>query len=126
MKHNRRRFLGYTLALGTSATAYGNAQLLAFLSSPSAVDRVQNILKEHLGVEDKHRAIVVEFTNSLRTSRSHSESPATFEGLLKGETARDSIEIYVIQEFIVSTNYIAYNEGYTEILTLILARSTLA
>ncbi|RZA27461.1 MAG: hypothetical protein EOP10_00120 [Proteobacteria bacterium] len=123
MKQNRRRFLGYTLALGTSATAYGQTQLLAFLSSPSAVLRVQNILQEHLGLEYRHRAIVQEFTHSLRTSQEHSESPVVFEGLLKGDKARDSIETYVIQEFIVSTNFLAYNEGHAQTLAYIRANS---
>lgn len=108
MTVNRRNFLGISLS-AAAAPAFAEGSIWTSLSGPNAVATVHAIVREHLQVGGEHLAVVADFTKSLQSSFSHTELPAEFRALLgSARTEQEALANYVVQEFVISTNYLAY------------------
>lgn len=117
---NRRSFLTTTVL--ASATLVGPGALAAhWLETPEAFSKVFSILKEHLGLQDEHKTVVAEFTRSLQSSARHHLSAKAFQAKLKTEAGKDENELslYIVQEFMVTSNYLAYHNGLEKSLRLL-------
>lgn len=110
MSINRRTLVSTALfALSTQALAH---PLLNFLGKDEAEDRIFGILQKHLGLSQKDRRLVPAFLQKLRTQNLSSEDPATFKRWLGDEKHfADELEAYVLEEFVVSSNYFAVKAG---------------
>ncbi len=122
---NRRNFLRTTVIAG--AAFAGPEILINLLSAPDANVQVFSILEKHLGLTAQHKPLVLEYTRSLQTSSRHHLSAQAFEDKLKmaGKRSRkqqeNDLATYVIEEFVVSTNYLAFAAGYETNLQILKA-----
>lgn len=118
MSFDRRNFIGLTL-IAASAPALAEGSLLKTLSGPNAVQTVHGILKEYLKIADEHLPLVAKFTASLQFSLTHTESPSAFRELLNDATDQETFANYVVQEFVISTNYLAFSAKEATALTML-------
>ena len=114
---NRRGFLGSSLAV--SSVLITSTALASILHRSDAADQVLAILQKNLKISANHRPLVAAFTESLQQSDRHHQTAAAFENKLSADTEADQLELYVVQEFVVSTNFLAYAAGQEKNLVLI-------
>lgn len=119
MTFNRRNFIGISLG-AAAAPALAEGSLWKTLSGPNAVATIHAIVKEHLELGDEHLHLVARFTKSLQSSLSHTEEPEDFRALLAaGRSEKEALANYVIQEFVISTNYLAFKAREEAALSLL-------
>lgn len=117
--YNRRSFLTGTALAG--AALAGPNLLLRWLEEPEAEARIFAILKQHLGLGEQDRALALAFATSLKTSSRHHLSAAALQRKLDTKQLAErenELALYVVQEFMVSSNYLAYQAGYEPTLAL--------
>ena len=117
MSLTRRSFLGTSLAVGASLSA--PAALIGILKTKDAAATVFGILSEHLKINFDHMNVVEAFTGSLSSSMVHHQTPETFHAKIQANEAREELAQYVLQEFLISTNYLEFHMGKTQQLALL-------
>ena len=117
-KLNRRAFLGGSvgasvgMSLIAGSTSTMASPLLDFLTSDAAESEVFHILQEHLQINHRDRHLVKPFLQRLRTPGLHTEVPAVFDAwLARQEGYEQNLAAYVIEEFVVGSNYLAVRDG---------------
>lgn len=118
MIFNRRQLLGTSLA-ASSVLLPGTVSAADLFGTAEGADRVFAILQKNLKLSSMQRDLVNAFTASLKASESHHESPAAFRAKLANPQSAAELEAYVVQEFLVSTNYIAYAAGEAQTLAIL-------
>lgn len=120
-KINRRVFLASTLA----STAGGIASGATLKTNPlfsqengTSEACVAEILRLHFQLGPEYNELVKKFHSSLASGEGHTESADYFNELLKNPSRREDLETYVIQEFVVSTNFLDDNHGSSNPLAI--------
>ncbi len=117
---SRRSILGFASMLGSSLAFAGPSKSLqSLLLESSGEVKVRAILRKHFGLDSSHDKLVRSFYTSLLTSEKHSERPEFFMEQLKGRELQDRLERYVLEEFVVCTNYFVLSEGDKSELKLV-------
>jgi hypothetical protein len=108
----RRAFIGATAAAAAVIGATAEASLSRFLLSRSAEDDVFTILARHLGLTQSQRGVVRPFMERLATPGLHTESPELFQAwLARKEGYEANLEAYIVEEFLIASNYFAFQGG---------------
>lgn len=117
---NRRGALKF-LAIFSSSFALGasSLNLKSLLESPAVEDRVHAILKKHFDLTGVPKATIGAFAKSLLAAKSHRENSQFFLEHLNKKALEERLEIYVIEEFCVSTNYLMVRAGEASEVTLL-------
>ena len=120
MSLNRRHFVGMTVATGLLGSVGIQHTLLELFSDEGAEQRVFDVLRTHFNLPESARRVIPDFVASLRYKLVHRESPEYFERLLslKDENGQDAFAAYVMQEFVICTNYYAVQAGHETELNL--------
>ncbi|MCX6110570.1 MAG: hypothetical protein NTZ90_13315 [Proteobacteria bacterium] len=106
---NGTNFLGVTAVAQASALAH--TRLYRFLAAPDAADAVMRILVAHLALTPADLALVEDFTLSLGGAGRHLALVSYFQQMAEKIVTDAELAAYVVQEFFVSTNFIAYYKG---------------
>lgn len=109
---NRRSLLQGALVAAAVPTT-------SMAAEADAAARIFGMLQLTLGLDESARALMGPFVASLQTPDKHTESPETFAHYL---AAHDSYELaaYVLEEFVISSNYLAVQVGEERELRLVL------
>lgn len=109
---SRRRILAFfATTLSGVALGKGSKSLEHLLLDPQGLTKVRGILRFHFALDESHDAVIRDFYKSLLTTGLHSENPDFFLEHLEKDALEDRLEGYVIEEFVVNTNYLEINEG---------------
>jgi hypothetical protein len=106
---DRRNLLGASLLLASSPTHSGN--FLAWLATPEATQEVFSILKKYLGLKEESLTLMPDFLYRLKTPGLHSESFEVFQSLASDKAQHEQLAAYVLEEFVVASNYFAVQAG---------------
>ncbi|RYZ89105.1 MAG: hypothetical protein EOP04_07710 [Proteobacteria bacterium] len=107
---SRRSLIAMSAAVSGSALADGSKTLSQLLAGASGKARVRSLLKKHFSLTEAHEDVIQSFYMSLLTSQHHTEDQSFAQNLMDNTTLDDRFEIYVIEEFTVSTNILAFQE----------------
>ncbi len=106
-----RRALLTTAGLALSSQALAHPWI-EFLSDENLLARVKGILQRELNLPSEAETLLPRFVRNLQTRDLHTESPETFARMAKGgKLTQSECEAYVVEEFVVSTNYFAVIAG---------------
>ena len=106
---NGTHFLGASSV--AQAPALAHTRLYRFLAAPDAADAVMRILVAHLALTPAEGALVEDFTLSLGGAGRHLALVSYFQQMAEKIVTDAELATYVVQEFFVSTNFIAYYKG---------------
>ena len=106
---NGTNFLG--VAAVAQASALAHTRLYRFLAAPDAADAVMRILVAHVALTPADRALVEDFTLSLGGAGRHLTLVSYFQTMAEQIVTDAELATYVVQEFFVSTNFIAHYKG---------------
>lgn len=117
---NRRGVLKF-LAVFSSSFALGasSLNLQTLLQSPGVEDKVHAILKKHFNLAAVPKATISEFARSLLLAKDHRENAQFFLEHLSKKELEERLEIYVVEEFFVSTNYMMVLAGEAKEVTML-------
>ncbi|RZA19670.1 MAG: hypothetical protein EOP10_19275 [Proteobacteria bacterium] len=103
---NRRRLI--SLAVLTSSTAALSAPLsiLDFLKTSEGECKVKAIVHKYFTVADNADTVLGEFYRSLIVGENHREDRKFLMNHLQQKELEERLEVYVIEEFVISTNYL--------------------
>ncbi len=107
------------LSSSTLALAGAGASLKSLLQSSEGESKVRSILRKHFPLEGAGEQTITEFYQSLLLAKSHREDQKFFLDHLDNKELEERLEIYVIEEFIVSTNYMMILAGETTELRML-------
>lgn len=109
---NRRGILKFA-ALLSSSFALGGAKLnlSSLLEQASTEERVRRIVEKHFPNANLSASTARDFYRSLLAAKDHRESSQFFLEHLSRKELSERLEIYVIEEFCVSTNYLMVAAG---------------
>ena len=109
---NRRRLIA-ALAMSSSTLALGTSglNLKTLLQSSDGESKVRKILKKHFSLAAGAEQAIGEFYQSLLLAKDHRENQQFFLDHLDKKELEERLEIYVIEEFFVSTYYISLLGG---------------
>ncbi len=106
---SRRQLLsGIGITLSSQAIAH---PWLDFLQDTGLKKRVLEILKRHLNIPLPAEVLVGDFVRSLQTRNLHTEKPEVFRRMAESADAQAELEAYVVEEFVVSSNFFAMQSG---------------
>lgn len=109
---DRRRFVGLSLALAPWAALPALAARASLAPSATA-NLVFAILAPAYGLSERHRALMPAFLARLATPGLHTQSPQCVAAWLAApERHRSELEVYLVEEFVVASNYFAVAGGY--------------
>ena len=108
-KLSRRLFVGSTLA--TSSIAFGEVSWISWLATDAAEAKIFGYLKKHFELKDDQRGLARDFIVRLRTPGMHTEDPQAFQAMVRGKDGDTELERYVVEEFMVASNYFAILHG---------------
>ena len=107
---NRRKFLGasafFAAATGTQVKA---DTFMSWLSQDGAVTKVFNMLQKNLGLKNEAAEIIPAFIERLKKN-GHEPAERFTHFLLDPRAARE-LEAYVVEEFVVNTNFLFVRAG---------------
>jgi|GEM_PF-2596101 hypothetical protein len=107
---NRRRLVHSSHKHAPSVLV--GAALLDLLDRTDAVPRVGIILEKYLEIEtDQHRRLIHQFNQQLLKNVRGGYDPDFFWHHHSQQDADASLEQYLVEEFVASTNYQAYRLG---------------
>lgn len=116
---NRRFFLGASLA--SSTLAFGEAGWLSWLNSDAAEEKIYQILREYLSITPEQRYVARDLIEHLKLPEVHTETPATFKAMLRGEQEEGELERYVVEEFIAHSTFLLVINGQAKRLEMLQA-----
>ena len=97
------------LALSSQALAH---PWIAFLQDKDITRKVTQILQRELQLPIAAEVLIPSFVKNLQTRDLHTEQPETFARWAEGgKTTQSEFEAYVVEEFVISTNYFAVVAG---------------
>jgi hypothetical protein len=120
-KLNRRSLLG-TMATLSSTLALGavsQPNLLSLLQNPTSADKVKGILKRNFDLSFAREQSFQDFFESLLDAKAHRENRQFFLEHLENRDLEHRLELYVIEEFVVSTNYLMILSGKASELAML-------
>jgi len=102
-----RRSLFGALALTTTTAALGSVgiNLNSVLNGTEGERKVRAILKKHFELEPVREKTITEFYQSLLLAKDHRKSQEFFLEHLDNKALEERLELYVIEEFVTTTNY---------------------
>jgi len=106
---NRRRLLGASLLV--TAAPLKAESLWDWLSSADTPERLHAILVEHLQLQADHLALMPDFIRRLKSEGASTEKPERFKTWLLDHTQIQELEAYVVEEFLIASNYFAWKAG---------------
>ncbi len=117
---NRRKLLG-AFALSTSTVALGGVglNLESLLLGSEGEEKVKRIIKEHFQIKPSDEVSLRDFYQSLLLAKDHRENQRFFLDHLDRKELEERLQIYVIEEFVVSTNYLAVAGDDKKILKML-------
>lgn len=111
--HLSRRKL-FALAAGTTSTAAladSPFSILSFLRSSEGELKVKSIVKKYLTVPSGSDEMLGSFYRSLLVGVNHHQDREYFQRHLEKKELEQALESYVLQEFVLSTNYLHFVDG---------------
>ena len=109
--HCTRRTLLTAAGLALSSQALAHPWV-DFLHGQDLVGRVQAILERELGLPEAAQGLVPAFVRKLQSRDLSNEQPETFARWAHGgKRTQSELEAYVVEEFIISSNYFAVVAG---------------
>lgn len=117
---SRRSFVGASMvATAAAALVSKPAGLIDWIAKPDAHDRVFAILQQHFGLQTNDRALSDAFVQALKADGTRHECrPPVGERLNSNQAEGESLELYILQAFVMATNYASYASGQGERLEL--------
>jgi len=83
-----------------------------FFDLQTADDLVFSILKKSYQLQEEQRSLVPAYLTRLRTPGLHTQKPEVFhEWLNNSKIFHDQLNSYVVEEFVVASNYFAVQAG---------------
>lgn len=119
---NRRKLLGIALATtSTVALAESPFSVFSFLQSSEGEAKVKAIVVKYFERAKGSDAVLGAFYRSLLAGTQHHENKAFFLEHLEKKELEVRLETYVIEEFVLSTNYLHVVAGEEPALRMRLA-----
>ena len=106
---SRRLFIGMSALSATTVCA--QTSLMASLKKPESFERVANIIKANYPLPGNSEKVLKGFYQRLLTTAEQTQNPQYFRQILDEKRAHQRLESYVIEEFLVQTNYMAVIQG---------------
>ena len=114
---DRRSIVAASLLLASSPLQAGT--FWQCLSTDDATERLHSILVEYLALDTRHKSLMPAFIKRLRTLGASTEAPERFHTWLHKPEHSSELSAYVIEEFVVASNYFAWKSGEDQALTII-------
>ena len=113
MNISRRKLFGMGAcgSLLLAQEALGSSLMKEFLKTEQARDITFRILRENFGLTTADQKVAREFHESLVESQAHGNASLRANEALQKKTIEESLEILVMEEFVVSTNFFAWKAG---------------
>ncbi len=106
-----RRTLLTAASLALSSQALANPWI-EFLKEDDLQSKVKQVLQRELKLPEEAESLLPKFVQNLQTRDLHTERPEVFARWAKGGKAtRSEFEAYVVEEFVISSNYFAVAAG---------------
>ncbi len=118
---SRRKFVGMGTcgSLVLAQSALGNDLFWEFLQTDEAALKIFQILRENFGLTAEDRQVAKDFHQSLIKSKDHGVPVEQIKAGLKKACLDERLEVLVIEEFVASTNYFAWQQGEAKNLKFI-------
>ena len=119
-RFSRRSFVGASMAATAAAALVAKpAALVDLIATPDAEGRVFAMLQQHLGLLPSDRAVSDAFVQRLRSDGAQHKLRPSFGARLNSTQAEgESLEVYILQAFVLATNYASCAGGLGDRLEL--------
>lgn len=116
---NRRRFLGFSILLAPAPMLLSRKGLW-LAEAEFETDLVLGILAPIYNLSAQHRDLVAGLVEALKTNSPHGVDPALFKSwLARGPKQAPELKTYLVEQFVVRTNYFAVQDGQCRELQLV-------
>ncbi|RYZ86025.1 MAG: hypothetical protein EOP04_14705 [Proteobacteria bacterium] len=103
---NRRRLISLAVLTSSTAALSTPLSIIDFLKSSEGELKVKAIVRKYFAVAEDADPVLGAFYRSLLVGESHREDRKFLMDHLERKELEERLEVYVIEEFIVSTNYL--------------------
>lgn len=109
---NRRKLLGIALGATSSiALADNPVSIIRFLQDHGGEAKVKSIVLKHFPKVSASDQCLGAFYRSLLAGVDHNQDREFLLKHMEKEELEDLLEVYVVEEFVVSTNYLDIHDG---------------